>query len=848
MGTVLTQPRPGKWLTDVERSLSPGVRVIIAAALASGLLAGIGSVLAWRSYTDRIDREQELVSDAAIDAARAVSQFFADRVAFLQTMAEMPGVAAADLDQIQIVVDAAGSEVLGFTGGVGWADRESLLRVSSVAEPEDLPLDLSDRVWVKGVLDSVEPSIGEVVMGTESEMSGILAVPTFSSGRVNGVLLGYVEMEEFDIAIPSLIQPRFETRVVDRKGNVILTDGRANGFYVPTNPDLLEEPSRIRGPGLMGESDRMIGMAQVPEAGWTVVVEQDRLFLLAGSRGRFLGEMAALLLLGLTTVGAAAGAAVRMGASHRHMLEGARNLSALENLSEMLSTAPATREVADAVLEVFGSVFAAKAVIVGLADRDGRLLVYTIADDNAVVYADTPDEVTTMEDHSILVDAFETPDVLVFSAADIRARYPDLILPVGATGAIAGRFIGRNARGTVCAFLPGEFPPKDSDIDLFTTMVPLLGDAFGRAAAAESERLASRAFQHALLPRDTIGPEVDLQRAVRYIAAVGDADVGGDWYDLWMIDGNRVGAVVGDVVGRGVVAAAAMGQLRSALRATAAVSASLGEALAQLDDLTAQISGSPSATVLLSSYDIQTRVFDLASAGHLPPLLATRKGLRAMYEVRGTPIGLISQRMTRVTMTAELEFEDTLVFYTDGLVERRGESIDEGIARLTRALAENRTLGVEALADALLRSCLEPDNQDDVALVVLRPVGPDPASFTRSSSIDHFPGVVTEVRAWASNRYSEGIGSFLATRLQEALEVVLRCTAHDPVGDLVVEVSGNDPESIRLTLEYRRGAIGSATDRVNRTILRGWRYGEMALGGPRLEVSVGGDPPSLPEL
>jgi hypothetical protein len=841
----VTQTRPGNWLADVERALAPGARVVIAAALASLMLVAIGGALAWRSYIDRADREQELVADAALDAARSVSQFFADRFAVLQAMAEMPGVAESDMDSIVAIVGAAGREALGFSGGVGWVDPNGLLQASSVAEPGELPVDLSDRVFVIRALDSGLPSIGDVLMARlTAEMVAIIAVPTHSNEQVNGVLLGYVALDRFDAAIPSLVPPGLVTRVVDRGGSVILTNGLAAGPYVPENGALLHGPSSTRGAGLMGQPDRMIGMAVVPDTGWTVVVEQDRLLLLAGSRGRFLGEVGVLILLSLITVGVAGIAAVRMDSSHRQMLVGARNLSALEALSEKLSAAPSARDVADAVLEVFGSVFDAEAVVVGLADSDERLKAYTIADDLGSPHPDLPDEVVSMDDHSILVDAFESLDELFLSRSELETRYPDLVLPPAATGVMTGRFVGRNARGSVCLFVHGEFPPASSEAELFVTMVPLLGDAFGRAAAAESQRLAARAFQQALLPRDTIGLEVELQRAVRYIAAVGDVGVGGDWYDLWMVDDERVGAVVGDVVGRGVEAAAAMGQLRSALRATTAASKTPGDALAQLDSLVGQISGSPSATVLLSTFDTERRIFHLASAGHLPPLLATKGHVRAMYEVRGTPVGFLNQPMTRVTMAAELEPEDTLVFYTDGLVERRGESIDQGIERLQRSLSEHRHLGVEALADQLLKSCLEPENQDDVALLVLRLVGSDPTSFTRSSSIEGFADVLDEIRAWGAGRVDEGAIAHLVNRLGEAHEVVLRCTAHDPIGDLVVEVSEAEPGPLRATLEFRRVAVESGTARVNRMILRGWRYGELIPGGARLELGVGGAPPS----
>lgn len=836
----VNQARPGKWLVDAEQALSPGKRVIIAVLSASIFLAGIGSVLAWRSYTERVGREQDHLSDAADDAAMSLSQFFSGRTAMLHAVASIPGVGQGDLDRIRQLLGAVGIDTVGFTGGVGWADSEGMLQVSSAADPPDLPIDLSDRAFIRHVLETGSSSVGDVVMARATDdYVAQIAVPTFSDGRTTGVLLGSVVLDGFGQRLPALTPDRYQIRVVDRPGRVILSDGKTAALYRPTNPSLLDGPTITRGVGLMGNSGRVIGLASVPETGWTVVVEQDQQTLMAGARARLVGEVAALLLLGLVTVGAARVAARRTDLSHSQVLVVARNLEALESLSEKLSAAPSTGDVAEAVLNVFGHVFDAESVAVGLAQTDGSLDIHAMANPlDAEVAGDT----VSPEAAAILAEAFSSAEALVLSVDELRQGHPGFDPSSQVTGLLAGRFVGRNARGAVFLTVRGPFPPKVSDVELFAAMVPLLGDAFGRAAAAESQRLASKVFQQALLPRDTIGSEVNLQRAVRYIAAVGDAEVGGDWYDLWMLDSDHVGAVVGDVVGRGVVAAAAMGQLRSTLRATAALAGSPGQALTQLDEMSSQIPGSPSATVLVTTFDLRGSTFSLASAGHLPPLLATATSVRAMYEVKGAPIGFLRQRMTRVTMTVELAEEDTLVLYTDGLVERRGESIDEGIERLRRALADNHRLGVEALADVLLECCLESENDDDVALMILRPVRENPVNYTAVAPIDDFDEILEGVAAWMrDNQYPRDARKVVLGRVEDALEVVLRSTADDPVGDLVVEVMPGDAGDLRLALEYRRGAFGAGVeDQVNRLILRRWGYGEMGLGGPRLRFSVAG--------
>lgn len=838
--TDVTEPNSGRWLKEIERTLSPGATLVIAAVSASVLLAVIGSVLSWRTYEDRIVRERETAVDAALIAASSTSQFFAARLAALEALAQLLAPAEDDLEAIGSLLAAAALQQLGFSGGVGWVDRAGFLRAHSATL--ELPVDLSDRPFVRSVLTEGSPAVGHVVSGRViDEALVVIAVPTFNGEMITGVLIGYLNADRFGTNVPSLVQVRFQTRVVDRVGRLILVDGRLAPMVEVLNPEVLAGAAGRVGTGLMGEPSRIMGIARAEEAGWTIVVDQDRSLLLSGSRGRFLGELAILVLLSALTSAAAMLAARRMNLSHRQMLAGARSLDALETLTESLSAAPSTKDVADAALSVFGKTFKASLVSIGLLDRDDRMKVFMIADEMLPADPDSPDEVVPLDSRSVLTDAFEASEPVVLSRQQLSHRYPDLETPTGASGAMVRRFLGRNAKGAVGLFVSGDFPPSDSDQELFSMMVPLLGDAFGRAAAAESEQQASRAFQQALLPRDTIDPDVNLQRAVRYIAAVGNVEVGGDWYDLWMVDERQVGAVVGDVVGRGVHAAAAMGQLRSSLRAAIIASTLPDQALARLDDLTRQINDSPSATVVLGIFDTVSRSINMASAGHLPPIHSGASETRVIKEMKGSPIGFLSYPTTRVSMNLQLDLEDTVVLYSDGLVERRDEPIDQGIERLRGVVHANRSMGVEALADVILERCLEIDNPDDVALVVLRPVGPYPKHFTRTARVDDFSPLLNSLEGWlAAQNHRPETSQFVVSRVEEALAVVAQCVAVDPTGEVLVEVEGG--ENLDVILEFRRTTFGAETDRVNRMILRLWRYGEMTRSGPRLQLRIGAAP------
>jgi serine phosphatase RsbU (regulator of sigma subunit) len=836
----VSQDSSGRWLSDLIRSPSPGKRALLTTFSVGLILSAIGSALAWRSYEDRAEREEEQVLEAAVESARASGQFFADRIAVLDTLAQMTSVRLGSVEEMLPMLEAVSGEELGFSGGVGWIDAEGVLRVESGVPDDALPIDLSDRRYVQEVLATGRHFVSEAIRGRISGASLIvLAVPSFRGDELTGMVTASMPVDRLGTEIPLIAPRRFQTRVVDRSGSIILIDGRAGSMSPPENPALLEvlEPSISVGTGLLGDPRRVVGVSQVPLTGWSIVVEQDQRTLLAGARGRFIGELVVLGALAMIAIFVALMAARRLDVSHREILRRARDLGAMETLSESLSSAPGAKEVAASAIAVFRENFETALVRIGLMEREGVMTAYIQAADGSTEDPEGVEDALAHGAPSILRDAHASGGLLIVDGPTIRETYPYALDP-GVTGAMASGFRGRDVSGVVALFLRDDaYPPTGHDIELFEAMVPLLGDAFGRAMATERERMASRTFQMALLPRDTIEPQVNLQRAVRYRPASGDVEVGGDWYDLWMVDSTHVGVVVGDVVGRGVEAAAAMGQLRSALRATTAAAPSAGEALSQLDDLTDQIPGSPSATILLGTVDLAREVITLASAGHLPPVLVAGGQVRVMHEVKGTPIGFVSRSVGRTSVAAKLHPGDTVVFYSDGLIERRGETIDHGIARLVAALTKSSDLAIEALAEAVLRDCMEPDHQDDVALLCLRLVEDVPRTFTQVASMDALEELVEGLGRWLKAIEWQGAPAVLE-EVEAALAVVTGVVGEEAAGEMMLEVDMVEDGRRNLTLEYRRPLFGADVTRVDNRILRGWGRGVVAEGGPRLTMPL----------
>lgn len=268
---------------------------------------------------------------------------------------------------------------------------------------------------------------------------------------------------------------------------------------------------------------------------------------------------------------------------------------------------------------------------------------------------------------------------------------------------------------------PGGTRTRVLEAELYTRARELqdLNERLRRAHARERE--VAIALQEAMLPaRRQVG---DHRAAVRYRPAVGALNVCGDWYDLVdLVGGNRIGVSVGDVVGHGLAAAGVMGQLRSALSAASRAAEGPAQALNVLGRYAHVVDGAESATAVATFIDFEHRTITYSSAGHPPPVLAHPDG-RTEFLDRATdpPLDAAPQPLPRPQAGTTYTEGATLVLYTDGLVERRGEDIDVGLARLAESLRRHRAQAPERLADSVLLELLPPGGAtDDTALVVVR--------------------------------------------------------------------------------------------------------------------------------
>ncbi|MFN0092336.1 MAG: PP2C family protein-serine/threonine phosphatase, partial [Acidimicrobiales bacterium] len=248
--------------------------------------------------------------------------------------------------------------------------------------------------------------------------------------------------------------------------------------------------------------------------------------------------------------------------------------------------------------------------------------------------------------------------------------------------------------------------------------------ALEAARLAEQEHATALALQRALLPSSTV-ERADLATAARYRPGDARLQVGGDWYETVPLADGRVAVAVGDVVGRGLAAAAVMGQLRTAFAALAPGGASPGVLLDELDAFARRVEGASYSTMCCAFVDPARGELRYASAGH-PPMLVVEPGAAPRYleDGRSQPLGAGPPR-ARPEAEAPLPPGATLLLYSDGLVERRREPLERSLRRLAAAAASAAKLDVGPFCDEVLAALTAGRRLDDDLVLLAVAAQPD---------------------------------------------------------------------------------------------------------------------------
>ena len=317
------------------------------------------------------------------------------------------------------------------------------------------------------------------------------------------------------------------------------------------------------------------------------------------------------------------------------------------------------------------------------------------------------------------------------------------------------------AEGEVTGVLvAGGEPPREfseEDLTVLRLAAERVGLAIAHARVYEREHRIAETLQRSLLP-DRLPDLPGLEVAARYLPAASEAEVGGDWYDVIPIAGGAVGLVMGDVAGKGLAGASMVGRLRSALRAYALEGHDAGRVVERLNRLLwTEAEESQMATMLYVIVDPAEGAVRWVNAGHPPPLVIADGAVRFLVGEASVPLGVLPFPTYRES-SAALEPGSTLLLYTDGLIERPGEHIDDGLAELSARVAdapEDPHALLDHILDALVPAGGAPD---DVALLTLRnlPV-PDRFSVEFASEPESLAPIRSMLRRWLSHAGADDV-------------------------------------------------------------------------------------------
>jgi serine phosphatase RsbU (regulator of sigma subunit)/anti-sigma regulatory factor (Ser/Thr protein kinase) len=292
------------------------------------------------------------------------------------------------------------------------------------------------------------------------------------------------------------------------------------------------------------------------------------------------------------------------------------------------------------------------------------------------------------------------------------------------------------------ALTVGWSQPRQLDpalLDLLADAADIVARTSERLEVIDLERSIARTLQLGLLALD-VRSTAAVVRA-RYQAAESTMEIGGDWYDAVDLGEGRLAVAVGDVVGRGLAAATTMGQLRAALGITSLQASDAGDAVRILDRYAHRVAGAACTTVAFAILDSRRASLSYLRAGHPPPLLVTPTGdVRFLEEGRSWPLGVVASDARTPAATADFPGGSLLLLYTDGLVERRGRSIDHGLDHLRSVVQRHWALPLRRLKQAIFGELVDDRASDDIALVAVRSVGASPDLF-----VDAFNARATEL-------------------------------------------------------------------------------------------------------
>ncbi len=391
--------------------------------------------------------------------------------------------------------------------------------------------------------------------------------------------------------------------------------------------------------------------------------------------------------------------------------------------------------------------------------------------------------------------------------AKLLAGASMLILPLIAKDTTLGFF--------VCTREPGTHRFTRYDMEIGTQFATRAAVFIDAARQYNREHATALTLQRSMLPRDLTAPS-SVEVKHRYLPGSELVEVGGDWYESISLPGGRVALVIGDVAGHGVRAAVTMGRLRTAIQVLAMLELPPAESLQQLDELMVRMLGAAEphfATCSYAVYDAVTGELEIASAGHLPPLLVRPDGTNELVEVPPSPplgVGMATELPDEGYETSRIQVEDgsLLVLYTDGLVEDREKDIQVGLDWLKATFGPGTPeQPLEDLCKSALREVYEVHQRDDIAVLIAKlrripednrmiwQLPPEETSVRQARTLirdpmkrwgleDHLPVTELLVSELVTNAIRYGCGGEFSTEAEIEFRLILEggliCEVYDP--------------------------------------------------------------------
>jgi signal transduction histidine kinase/DNA-binding response OmpR family regulator len=492
-------------------------------------------------------------------------------------------------------------------------------------------------------------------------------------------------------------------------------------------------------------------------------------------------------------------------------LAGRRRAEELAQLSAALQPARTLQAIVDGTFAWLQHVFGAQVVTLSVVEGDQPMLRMYYSGTTVSLPVVARHLRTPLHEHTHSARVVRDGAPRWYEDFDSHAReFPDLAgdLKAGAVEALAVLPL-RLASGVPFAALAiGWGRPLHFDAELTATLNSLaivVAGAAQRGQLAEVEQSAIQRLEDDLLGIDTRATGVIVR--ARHQGADAAINVGGDWYDAVDLGDGRVAVAVGDVVGSGLDATKTAIRLRGALGLAAFDIQGPSEALTLLDRYAKTVPGAPATTVALALVDPTRAVVSYACAGHPPPILVSPTGdVAYLDEGRSWPLGLDVAQARAQAGQAPFPPGSLLLLYTDGLVERRGESIDVGLGRLLQVVTDHWNLPLRRFKQAVFAHLVGHGARDDVALVAVRGVGACPDLFCDAFAAgrDQQPAARRRLRVWLE---STGLSS------DDRDDIVL--AVGEAVANAIDHGRDGDPSQI-VTVELARRAstlIASVGDR-----------------------------------